>query len=83
MHGDETVGFIRCLGSVGVARGAVRDITDSTNESKAYSFMSISWGLGGVIGREFQLLLLSTFLCLHVSPTAMFVTGVQPLSMAN
>lgn len=33
-------------GSVGVARGAVRDITDSTNEAKAYSFMSISWGLG-------------------------------------
>ena len=37
-------------GAVGVARGAVRDITDPTNEGRAYSLLGVCWGLGGIVG---------------------------------
>lgn len=33
-------------GAVGVYRGSIRDITDSTNESTAYSLMGFAWGFG-------------------------------------
>ncbi|KAF8679442.1 Major Facilitator [Rhizoctonia solani] len=37
-------------GAVGVARGTVAGITDSSNEGRAYSILGFSWGLGGVAG---------------------------------
>ncbi|KDE03849.1 hypothetical protein MVLG_05672 [Microbotryum lychnidis-dioicae p1A1 Lamole] len=37
-------------GAVGVARSAVQAITDSSNESKAFTYMGLSWGLGGIVG---------------------------------
>jgi MFS family permease len=36
--------------SQGVARGAVRDVTDPSNESRAYTLVGLSWGLGGTVG---------------------------------
>lgn len=36
-------------GAIGVARGAVRDITDSTNESRAITYMGLCWGMGGIV----------------------------------
>ncbi|SCV73276.1 BQ2448_7202 [Microbotryum intermedium] len=40
--------FTRC--AVGVARSAVQAITDSSNESQAFTYMGLSWGLGGIVG---------------------------------
>ncbi|KAK0556466.1 hypothetical protein OC846_001163 [Tilletia horrida] len=37
-------------GAVGVAKGAVRDLTDPTNEARAYGIMGFCWGMGGIIG---------------------------------
>ncbi|SPC63100.1 uncharacterized protein UHOD_05927 [Ustilago sp. UG-2017b] len=37
-------------GAVGVAKGAIRDITDETNEGRAYAQMGFCWGMGGIIG---------------------------------
>lgn len=37
-------------GAVGVARGSVRDLTDETNESRAYAQMGFCWGMGGIAG---------------------------------
>ena len=37
-------------GAVGVAKGAVRDLTDDTNEGRAYAIMGFCWGMGGIIG---------------------------------
>lgn len=37
-------------GAVGVARSAVQGITDSTNESRAFTYMGLCWGLGGIVG---------------------------------
>lgn len=37
-------------GAVGVAKGAIRDITDETNEGGAYALMGFCWGMGGIIG---------------------------------
>ncbi len=37
-------------GAIGVFRGSIRDITDATNETRAYAILSFCWGLGGVIG---------------------------------
>ncbi|TIB98270.1 major facilitator superfamily MFS-1 [Wallemia mellicola] len=37
-------------GAVGVSRSAVKDITDSTNEAKAYAILSFSWGAGSIFG---------------------------------
>ncbi|KAG8732478.1 hypothetical protein FRC11_013343 [Ceratobasidium sp. 423] len=37
-------------GAVGVARGTVAGITDSSNEGRAYSILGFSWGFGGVAG---------------------------------
>uniref|UniRef100_V5ENI9 Major facilitator superfamily (MFS) profile domain-containing protein n=2 Tax=Kalmanozyma brasiliensis (strain GHG001) TaxID=1365824 RepID=V5ENI9_KALBG len=37
-------------GAVGVAKGAIRDITDETNEGRAYALMGFCWGMGGIIG---------------------------------
>jgi Major Facilitator Superfamily len=37
-------------GAVGVAKGAVRDLTDETNEGRAYAVMGFCWGMGGIIG---------------------------------
>lgn len=37
-------------GAVGVAKGAIRDITDDTNEGRAYALMGFCWGMGGIIG---------------------------------
>lgn len=37
-------------GAVGVARSAVKDITDSTNEGRAYAVMGLCWSLGGILG---------------------------------
>ncbi len=37
-------------GAVGVARSAVGDITDATNSGRAYTYMGLSWGLGGIVG---------------------------------
>ncbi|KAJ7618704.1 hypothetical protein FB45DRAFT_872102 [Roridomyces roridus] len=37
-------------GAVGVARGAVSSVTDSTNEARAYAILGFCWGLGGVAG---------------------------------
>ncbi|KAI5479840.1 major facilitator superfamily protein [Pseudohyphozyma bogoriensis] len=37
-------------GAVGVARSAVQNITDSSNESRAFTYMGLAWGLGGIVG---------------------------------
>jgi len=37
-------------GAVGVAKGAVRDLTDESNESRAYAQMGFYWGMGGIVG---------------------------------
>lgn len=37
-------------GAVGVARSAVQGITDPTNESRAFTYMGLCWGLGGIVG---------------------------------
>lgn len=37
-------------GAVGVARSAVGDLTDATNSGRAYTYMGLSWGLGGIVG---------------------------------
>ncbi|WFD26075.1 hypothetical protein MNAN1_001050 [Malassezia nana] len=37
-------------GAVGVAKGAVRDLADETNEGRAYAQMGFWWGMGGIIG---------------------------------
>ncbi|KDQ58789.1 hypothetical protein JAAARDRAFT_206634 [Jaapia argillacea MUCL 33604] len=37
-------------GAIGVARGCVAVVTDSTNEGRAYAIMGFCWGLGGVAG---------------------------------
>ncbi|KIJ36368.1 hypothetical protein M422DRAFT_69767 [Sphaerobolus stellatus SS14] len=37
-------------GSMGVARSSVANITDGTNEGRAYAILGFSWGLGGVTG---------------------------------
>ncbi|KAK4704037.1 hypothetical protein P7C70_g2175, partial [Phenoliferia sp. Uapishka_3] len=41
---------IAMFGAVGVARSAVQSITDPSNESRAFTFMGLSWGLGGIVG---------------------------------
>ncbi|CAO1612908.1 unnamed protein product [Sympodiomycopsis kandeliae] len=37
-------------GAVGVAKGAIRDLTDSTNEGRAYAILGFAWGFGGILG---------------------------------
>ncbi|KAH9462374.1 hypothetical protein Pst134EB_006270 [Puccinia striiformis f. sp. tritici] len=37
-------------GAIGVARGAVRDLTDSTNEGSAIAWIGLCWGMGGIAG---------------------------------
>lgn len=37
-------------GAVGVARSAVQGITDASNESRAFTYMGLCWGLGGIVG---------------------------------
>ncbi|KAL7416337.1 hypothetical protein BDY24DRAFT_230900 [Mrakia frigida] len=37
-------------GAIGVARGAIRSITDHTNEAKAYALLGFVWAFGGVVG---------------------------------
>ncbi len=37
-------------GAVGVAKGGVRDLTDETNEGRAYATMGFWWGMGGIVG---------------------------------
>ncbi|PLW34425.1 hypothetical protein PCANC_20207 [Puccinia coronata f. sp. avenae] len=37
-------------GAIGVARGAVRDLTDSTNEGSAIAWIGLCWGMGGITG---------------------------------
>ncbi|KAI0087355.1 hypothetical protein BDY19DRAFT_247311 [Irpex rosettiformis] len=37
-------------GAIGVARGAVTGITDTSNEGRAYAILGFCWGLGGVAG---------------------------------
>lgn len=37
-------------GAIGVSRSAVKDITDSTNEARAYAILSFSWGAGSIFG---------------------------------
>jgi MFS family permease len=37
-------------GSIGVARGGLRNITDRTNEGLAFTLISMSWGVGGIVG---------------------------------
>ncbi|KAH9815534.1 hypothetical protein DFH28DRAFT_1164595 [Melampsora americana] len=37
-------------GAIGVARGAVRDVTDSTNEGRAIAWIGLCWGMGGIAG---------------------------------
>ncbi|KAI0302423.1 hypothetical protein B0F90DRAFT_1837230 [Multifurca ochricompacta] len=37
-------------GAIGVARGCVTVITDSSNEGRAYAILGFCWGLGGVSG---------------------------------
>ena len=32
-----------------MARSAVRDLTDPTNEARAYSMIGLSWGFGGIV----------------------------------
>lgn len=37
-------------GAVGVAKGAIRSLTDETNEGRAYAQMGFWWGMGGIVG---------------------------------
>ncbi|PWN29800.1 hypothetical protein BDZ90DRAFT_226030 [Jaminaea rosea] len=37
-------------GAVGVAKGAIRDLTDPTNEGRAYAILGFAWGFGGIAG---------------------------------
>lgn len=37
-------------GAVGVAKGAIRDLADETNEGRAYAQMGFWWGMGGIVG---------------------------------
>ncbi|KAJ3887384.1 hypothetical protein GG344DRAFT_55793 [Lentinula edodes] len=37
-------------GAVGVARGSVAFVTDTSNEGRAYAILGFCWGLGGVVG---------------------------------
>lgn len=37
-------------GAVGVAKGAVRNICDESNEARAMSVLSFAWGMGGIAG---------------------------------
>ena len=37
-------------GAVGVARGSVVVVTDSSNEGRAYAILGFCWGFGGVAG---------------------------------
>lgn len=37
-------------GAVGVAKGAIRDLTDPTNEGRAYAILGFAWGFGGILG---------------------------------
>ncbi|KAF8155795.1 hypothetical protein B0H34DRAFT_509817 [Crassisporium funariophilum] len=37
-------------GAVGVARGCVAFVTDTSNEGRAYAILGFCWGLGGVAG---------------------------------
>lgn len=37
-------------GAIGVARGAVRDLTDSSNEGRAIAWIGLCWGMGGIAG---------------------------------
>ncbi|TIA86459.1 hypothetical protein E3P99_03672 [Wallemia hederae] len=37
-------------GAIGVSRSTVKEITDSTNEAKAYAILSFSWGAGSIFG---------------------------------
>ncbi|KAH7920186.1 major facilitator superfamily MFS-1 [Leucogyrophana mollusca] len=37
-------------GAVGVARGCVASVTDTSNEGRAYAILGFCWGLGGVAG---------------------------------
>ncbi|WFD18929.1 hypothetical protein MCAP1_001142 [Malassezia caprae] len=37
-------------GAVGVAKGAVRDLADESNEGRAYAQMGFWWGMGGIVG---------------------------------
>lgn len=37
-------------GAVGVAKGAVRDLTDETNEGRAMAQLGFAWGMGGIVG---------------------------------
>ncbi|EJD40153.1 major facilitator superfamily MFS-1 [Auricularia subglabra TFB-10046 SS5] len=37
-------------GAIGVARGCVSHITDSSNEGRAYAIIGFCWGFGGVVG---------------------------------
>ncbi|VDC05150.1 unnamed protein product [Peniophora sp. CBMAI 1063] len=37
-------------GAIGVARGCVSGVTDTSNESRAYAILGFCWGLGGVAG---------------------------------
>lgn len=57
-------------GAVGVARGAVRDITDPTNEARAYTLVGLSWGLG----------MCKLFICGNKS---MLIPNVQAVSWAQ
>ncbi|KAH8925363.1 MFS general substrate transporter [Atractiella rhizophila] len=36
-------------GAVGVARGVVKDVTDTTNEQRAYALVGFCWGMGGIV----------------------------------
>lgn len=36
-------------GAVGVARGSVSSISDSTNEAQAYAILGFCWGFGGKV----------------------------------
>lgn len=40
-------------GAVGVAKGAIRDLTDPTNEGRAYAILGFAWGFGGIAGPIF------------------------------
>ncbi|MBW0464462.1 hypothetical protein O181_004177 [Austropuccinia psidii MF-1] len=37
-------------GAIGVARGAVRDLTDPSNEGRAIAWIGLCWGMGGIAG---------------------------------
>ncbi|KAJ3979897.1 hypothetical protein F5890DRAFT_817058 [Lentinula detonsa] len=55
---SETIGQAICIrlvqgifaGAVGVARGSVVLITDSSNEGRAYAILGFCWGSGGLLG---------------------------------